>query len=502
MNAPPALPPQNSPLLVIPTSIDYTSKDFAGLSYSMFQYAQQAMPDWNTSSEGDFGVALVELFAYAGDIMSYYGDRISQEAYIPTATQRISLLNLAKLLDYTVSNGSAAKGSVTFQTASPGAAVNVPALTQVSTAFDTTLDAPIIYETDEEITVPANGGISSVTVTQGVTYSMIALGSSTGTAGQIFQIPQTGVIDGSISVFVQSSTSNQQWAPTQYLIDNDSDAMVFTSFTDANGISNIQFGDNVNGLIPSTGLVVYATYRIGVGAAGNQAAGVVGTLLSPLQGVFIPILSDGSTYDSTVMAGGADPESNDSIRTNAPQTFQSQSRAVSISDWNVLTMNVPGVVAVNAVAQHSTSVTLFVLGPGNTAPTDQLTTNILNYFSDIELSGVSLTVAPPNLVPIDVGSGSFGCTLQVWPNYLKGQVLMNVQTALSQLFQPPYATFGQLINVGTVYSTIMAVAGVEYVIIPLISREDVTQTTVNPIQLRQSEIATPGNFYFNVSGGQ
>lgn len=496
----------NSPVLTIPSNIDYTSKDFAGFSYSMLQYAAQAMPNWNTSSEGDFGVAMVELFAYGLDILSYYGDRISQEAYAPTATQRVSLLNIASLLDYTVSNGAAATGTVTFQTPTPGIAVSVPAGTQVATTFNVTLDAPVIYETQSDILVPANGGTAQVVVSQGVTYTQVALGSSNGQPGQLFQIPQTGVIDGSVSVFVETVGGTAQWTEVAYLIDSNNQATVFTTFTDASGITNVQFGDGVNGMIPAIGMTVYATYTIGVGSAGNQAAGVVGVLVTPLIGVFVQLLSDGVTFNSSSMDGGSDPESNDSIRTNAPQTFQTQKRAVSPADYENLVMNVPGVQEANAVANHSTSITLYILGPGNTAPSQALTTAILNYFQPqngqwLTMSGVSLSVAAPNIISIDVGSASTPCTLQVSPQYIQATVLQNVETALTQLFQPPNTTFGQLITVGQVYQTIMAVAGVEYVIVSLITREDVTQTNTTPIQLRQSEIAIPGSFYLNAFGG-
>ena len=110
-----------------PTSIDYTSKDWLGFVSSMLNYAQIVFPQWDTSSEGDFGVMLVELFAYMGDILSFYGDRLTQEAYLPTATQRLSLLNIAQLLGYTPTNGSPATGTVTFLTAATGPAVTIPA---------------------------------------------------------------------------------------------------------------------------------------------------------------------------------------------------------------------------------------------------------------------------------------------------------------------------------------------------------------------------------------
>lgn len=496
----PLSPELTGPVLQIPTAIDYTSKDWQALTNSVLAYAAIAFPDWNPSSEGDFGVALVEMFAYIGDILSYYGDRIGQEAYLPSATQRTSLLNIAQLLGYTVSNGTPATGTVTFQTSGTSSAITIPAGTQVATAFQVSSDSPVIYQTTEIATCPADGGTVTVTVSQGITYSMVPIGTTTGLPGQTLQLPMIDVIDGSVSIFVQSTLGSSQWTYAQYLVDHGPDDMVWTSFTDASGVTNIEFGDNVNGLVPSVGLTVWATYIVGAGAAGNQAAGTVGTIVNAIDGLSIGVNGDGS-FQSSAMTGGSDPESNDHIRANAPASFQTQGRAVSPQDFESMALAVPGVTTASVVANHSTSVTVYCLGPAYQAPGSGLVNNILNYFSGKTLAGVTLTVGTPVLVPINVGSGASNVTLQVQPSYLQSQVVTNVQTALSLLFQPPTSSFGQLITLSSIMQTIMAVPGVEWCIVPLFTRTDVTQATTNNIQLRASEIAVPGTTYITANGG-
>ena len=489
-----------NPVLAVPTSIDYTSKDWAALTASMLAYGQIVMPDWNQASEGDLGVAFVEVFAYMGDIISLYGDRISQEAYLPTATQRLSLLNIAQLLGYTVSNGVPATGTVTFVSANPGNAIVIPAGTQIATAFNTTTDSPIIYETNAVATCPSNGGTVTVAVTQGITFSLVPIGTTSGLPGQTLQLPMTEVIDGSVSIFVQTVAGNQQWNQVQALVDAGPNDMVWSSFTDASGLTNITFGDNVNGLIPSVGLTVWATFRVGAGAAGNQAAGTVGAIVNAIDGLSVNQNIDGS-FQSSVMAGGADPESNDHIRANAPASFQTQQRAVSPADFQSLVLAVPGVTTASVVSNHSTSVTLYVLGPSFQAPASGLVSNILSFFTGKTLAGVTVTVGTPTLVPIDVGSSGSHMTLQVAPGYVQTTVVTNVQTALTTLFQPPQSSFGQLITLSQIMQTIMSVPGVSWCIVPLFTREDVTQATTNNIQLRTSEIAVPGTYFITASGG-
>lgn len=501
-SSPLPVPPNYYSNLQPPTAIDYTSKDWIGFATSMLNYAAVIFPQWDTSSEADFGVMLVELFAYMGDILSFYGDQLTQEAYLPTATQRQSILNIAQLLGYTPSNGSPATGTVTFQTSNPGSAVTIPAGTQVSTGFYLPSDAPVIYQTDTTITVSENGGTETVDVTQGITYTMTDLGTSTGVAAQVFQVPQLGVEDGSVTIYISSSSGTAQWSQVQYLIEYGPEDAVYSIFTDSNGLTNIQFGDNINGLIPGTGLTVYATYTIGLGSAGNQSAGSVGILVTSISGAYVPFQSDTSTlYQSSAMAGGSDPETNDQIRANAPQSYATQNRAVTLQDFENLSLNVPGVTMASAVASHATSVTLYTLGPNYLALSSRLQANLLSYLSPRTLAGTTVSVGTPTVVLVDVGSSGANATLQVLPNYSQAAVAQNVTTAIQAVLSPPNTSFGMLLQVSSLYSAAMSVAGVEYIVIPLLTREDVTQDTVNPIQFRPSEIPSAGSVFLNVSGG-
>lgn len=504
----PSMPfPQSIRVPALPTSIDYTTKDYSSFFQAMMAYAQQVFPDWTPSSEGDFGVAMVELLSMCLDIQSYYADRISQEAYLPTATQRNSLLNIAQLLGYVPSNGAAAVGQVTFQSSPSSPETTIPAGTQVSTSYISTVDQPVIYQTTEDVTCPGAGGTTTpVQVQQGVTYTMVQLGTSTGTPGQTYQIPQTGVLDGSVSIYVQTQAGTQLWQPVSYLVDYGTDDIVYSTWVDQNGLTNVLFGDGINGLIPGVGLTIYVTYTIIVGSAGNVAAGLVGTVVSALPGIFIPFESDGVTYQSTEMTGGSDPETNDQIRANAPASFQSQYRAVSPADFASLALGVPGVLMASAVANHSTSVTLYVLGPNYLTPTPPLVDAIYDYFTNRTLAGVTLNVAAPSLIKVDVGGPSTtpvnqNVQVQVLANYSQSRVEDAVLTALAGLLSPPAQTFGSLLTVSDIYNAILAVPGVDWCVIPVFSREDVGQSSTNPIQFRPSEICQPGSLFVQMQGG-
>lgn len=501
--------PTTSPILTIPTSIDYTSRDYVGLVQSLLIYAGQIFPDWNTGSEGDFGVMLLELFAYVGDILSYYTDRVAQEAYLPTATQRLSLFNIAAMLGYVPSNGVPASGTITFVTEDPGVAVIVPAGTQVGSTFDSDQDGPVIYQTVDVVTVPDNGGTVTTDVVQGETYNQVNIGVSDGTAGQQYLLPSLNVLDGSTQIFLQTTTGTEEWIQVGTFIDSTPGDKVFMVNVDANGNTIVTFGDGGNGLIPALSLNIYATYTVIVGAAGNQPAGSVNTIVSGPNNAEPPLgfsvaLDEAGIPLSSIMAGGADPESNDSIRANAPMAYATQDRAISLTDYADLALSVPGVILANAVAYHSTAVSLYFLGQDGSAPSQKLQDAVQAYFTGPPQrmgAGVSLSTPAPSLVPVNVGSIATPVQLQVKAKFPQTATLANVQTTLTALLNPPNVVFGQLLQVSSLYEAIMAVAGVDYVIIPVMTRTDNVQTDCSPIQFRPSEVPTAGTFTITANGG-
>jgi hypothetical protein len=80
--------------------IDYLAKDFDSFVQALSEFSTQRYPAWLERSEADLGMVVMEVLAATGDELSYYQDRIAGESLLPTATQPVSLLHLARLVDY------------------------------------------------------------------------------------------------------------------------------------------------------------------------------------------------------------------------------------------------------------------------------------------------------------------------------------------------------------------------------------------------------------------
>ena len=81
-------------------AIDYLAKDFQSFKLALTDFSAQRYPSWQERSEADFGVMFMEALCALADELSYMQDRIAAEATLLTATQRRSLVSMARLVDY------------------------------------------------------------------------------------------------------------------------------------------------------------------------------------------------------------------------------------------------------------------------------------------------------------------------------------------------------------------------------------------------------------------
>jgi hypothetical protein len=80
--------------------IDYLAKDFLSFRKALRDFSALRYPEWQETSEADFGVMFMEALCKIGDDLSYLQDRFSWEATLETATQRRSVVRHARMVDY------------------------------------------------------------------------------------------------------------------------------------------------------------------------------------------------------------------------------------------------------------------------------------------------------------------------------------------------------------------------------------------------------------------
>lgn len=73
-----------------------------------------ALEGFTTRSDDDFSITLLDALATVADVLTFYQERIANEAYLRTAVERRSVLELARLIDYQLRPGVAASTYLAF----------------------------------------------------------------------------------------------------------------------------------------------------------------------------------------------------------------------------------------------------------------------------------------------------------------------------------------------------------------------------------------------------
>ncbi|HET6555409.1 MAG TPA: putative baseplate assembly protein, partial [Dyella sp.] len=81
---------------------------FATMQMDLSSSALPALAGLRTRELDDPSMALIDAWAIGADVLSFYQERIANEGYLRTATERCSVLQLGRLVDYRLRPGVAA----------------------------------------------------------------------------------------------------------------------------------------------------------------------------------------------------------------------------------------------------------------------------------------------------------------------------------------------------------------------------------------------------------
>ena len=499
----------------VPISISYTGRDYYAIREQLISQVQKRVnvngqTVWTASNPADFGVALIEAFAYMGDLMSYYIDRNVNESFIATATQRSSVLNIAQTYGYIPAGYKASSVPLTFLNGSTDV-ILIPAGTIVSA--DVTIEDVVTtqyFTTEADITSDpgTDGGTVTTDALSGQSITRIGMdvntygeliGCSTETPGMVFALLESPVVDGSISVYVQDQTGYSKWTQVQHLIDYGPYDQVFTATSDENNVVYITFGDGISGKMPINTSEIRALYRVGGGSKSNVAIEAIDTI------VYVPNLTPSelnafkasiTVRNDSAAVGGSDPESLDQIRYAAPIALRANNRAVTLSDYSSLALQIGNVGKANANASVCTSVTLYVaptrnavdtdIAPGldgtgvdqNGSPTIEFTTlasDVSTFLADKVLLGTTVSVQPPTYIDVIVG-----VQYTKFPEYTNAEIELALTSRLLSDFGYVNASFATTIYPQDIEFVLNQVSGIKVAQITALYRKG-TSPAINTL---------------------
>lgn len=336
-----------------------TELDFEQIktNFRNFLKTQTEYSDYNFDSSG-FDT-LLDVFAYNTHYNAFYINSAINESFLSTAQQRKNLAKAARSLNYIPKSRSAASINVNLSVVIPQTTlVAIFGSTAYGTVqlnrrnrFTTTIDnssytfmnLTAINLTQGDATT--SGGITyenftatDVTLRQGeftsFTYTVDAADTN-----QRFIIPSDNV---DTSILTVSGVKSGETASTTYSFYKDVDLQnitgttyVYFLFENSDGEYEIRFGDGVYGRAPDDNEAIKIEF---LNSDGNSANGA-NTFTSSSN-----ILVSGNTISDATLgvttsarsSGGSVKETDTSIRSNAPLSYQSQDRAVVVNDYSSL----------------------------------------------------------------------------------------------------------------------------------------------------------------------
>ena len=312
------------------TRLNVTEFDFDRVKTNLktFLKAQTEFKDYDF--EGSGMNILLDTLAYNTHYLGFNANMLANEMFLDSAALRTSVVSHAKTLGYEPTSCRAPIATINISLETDSPTKTMPA----GTAFTTTVDGESYqFVTIADVTASNIGNavaFDSTSLYEG-TYVTVKYIVDTSDVEQRFILTDNRADTTTLRVRVQNAV-------------NDTNVTTYTKATDItqlsatssvyflqeveNGRFEVYFGDDVVSKALSDGNVVILDYVVTNKTEANGASSF--SAPSTIDGV-----STITTTTVTSASGGAEPESIDSIKLQAPLDFASQGRAVTTEDYKV-----------------------------------------------------------------------------------------------------------------------------------------------------------------------
>ena len=295
-----------------------------------FLQSQSTFQDYDF--EGSGLSILLDVLSYNTHYMAYLANMSTNELYLDSADIRNNIVSLAKMLGYTPNSPRAPRASINM-------VVNDGSGTSITMTKGTTFSSVVDgvdyqYVTNEDITTtPADGvyTFKDVTLYEGTLVKFKYTVDSTD-VDQKFIIPNANADTSTLKVSVQTSSTNsalQNFTLASGYSGVNSTSKVYFIQEGSEGRYEVYFGDGVTGDKLEDGNIVILEYIVTNKEDSNGAS------VFALQGS-VGGFTDVSITTNSNSQGGAEAETDESIKFNAPLNFAAQERAVTTTDYETL----------------------------------------------------------------------------------------------------------------------------------------------------------------------
>ena len=322
-----------------------TALDFEDIKASIKSYLRTRNEFTDYDFDGSSLSYLIDTLAYNSYYTAFNANMAINEAFLPSATVRDNVVNVAKLLNYVPRSITSSRGCLkldvqTTQTA--GAYPSSVTLRKGAVASGGNYIFNILQ--DITSTVNTTTGIATfdnVMVMEGsvVTFQYIVNTFAT----QVYKVPSEDADISTLSVRVkpnESSTTSDLYSLTDTITDLTGTTRAYFLSEGEDMRYEVKFGDDTAGRALKDGEVVLLEYLVTSGVEANEITSFsfIGSVSDNTGTVYT-----GSSVTLTVKDKsqlGAAAETLESIKYNAPRYYSAQYRAVTAQDYALITKKV------------------------------------------------------------------------------------------------------------------------------------------------------------------
>jgi len=320
--------------------------DFTDIKSTLKEYMRAQTDFTDYDFDGSAISQILDVLAYNTYYTAFNTNMVVNELFLDSATLRDNVVSLAKQLGYTPKSITAPKASVsmalTFSGTAP-AEVSLKAGSGFVTNYDGSLYRYVLLDNKKVSVVNNVATFTDIPIYEGsLVVTNVAV--NTNLKSQRFIIDNSGVDINTLQIRVLQSANSS----------------IFSDYTQANNILDIGatdevyfvneiedekyevfFGDGVLGKKLENNNVVSMSYIVTNGTATNGAKTFTfNGLMEDENGTTITLpFSISSISTTSIASGGADIETIDKIKYNAPKFYNSQNRAVTGNDYKAIVRN-------------------------------------------------------------------------------------------------------------------------------------------------------------------
>ena len=320
--------------------------DFNNIKNALKDYMRAQSDFTDYDFEGSALSQLIDVLAYNTYYTAFNTNMVVNELFLDSATLRDNVVALAKQLGYSPKSVTSPTAKLDFDITFTGGSIPASVIFKAGTGFVTNYDNTLYrYVLKEDAKVEVANGVASFSE-EFFEGSLVTTRTEVNSVlkSQRFKIqnPAADLSTLVIKVF-QSPTSSafQEYKRADSILDIGSDDEVYFISEIEDEQYEIFFGDGVLGKKLADGETIEMSYVVTSGPSSNGAKSF--TFNGRIQDEnLVPITVPFTVSIGTVVksSGGADIESIDKIKYNAPKFYASQNRAVTVNDFKAIVRNI------------------------------------------------------------------------------------------------------------------------------------------------------------------